>query len=397
MSAKSPTLYLDCIEEPGLLTLLHNSLILSRVAPNLPTASIIALASTSRSLRTLVYRYYPGVTFRYVDFGINCNYIELSKPPTPWHCVCLRENEKDWRKIGYHHEHQFSEINSINHCWVELITRAFYRFGLKNVFSFVTTLILDGLVDVDEVLNKILFEDSYNIRILSIRGIHTDSWTIAWIIRDLINPSLMSSHQSRRKLKALYYFTPLEGQLCKVFTGGSAERQPDPNSKNFAATASAPLGILAWTFHQDCLDERAQDKFNEEWALLLIKCRRLIAFDAIVCYHGPRSTLPPRLANIALGPEGCQNCHSAPEEPFIFDYTPQHELPLLLPVPLYASTVKAAQSLGPYENKKFYARCTACMKDRRCEMCNAWWCENCYKAPGVKVHNGLCVQRCPVR
>lgn len=137
----SSPLYLDSVEEPGLLTLLQNSLTLSRVAPNLPTTAIVALASTSRSFRTLAYNHHPGTTFRYVDLGITSNYIGLSNLPTPWHAAPLKGEVIDERETRFHHDHQFSSIIRIDDYWIELIPRAFHSFGLKNVLGYMTTLI----------------------------------------------------------------------------------------------------------------------------------------------------------------------------------------------------------------------------------------------------------------
>lgn len=181
---------------------------------------------------------------------------------------------------------------------------------------------------------------------------------------------------------------------------------------------------------------------SPDWASILLACRGIINFDAVLC-SGPRhssSTAPynldskhlpvdaesrlfPRIATHALG--GCYGCGSAPERFAIFGQSPLQRFPALAPLHLHASTEKATKS--PINNntvtsQRLLARCSDCLMNRFCEGCLKWWCENCYEvttntiAPStewdvdnqavvsvgdagrknVKVYMGLCIEQCLV-
>ncbi|KAL8955335.1 MAG: hypothetical protein Q9193_006774 [Seirophora villosa] len=365
-----------------LISLLHNSLLLSYTVAYLPTLSIVSLASTSRSLYSLIYELHPRIVFRRLE-------LHGASPLPPADLECSPE----------------------------------YKFNVlrtKRLLSFVTTLILDSVVDLRiATLREILLDDFYNVRILSIRrkpDLYFDENILPILHR------LMGSSRPDRtpKLKGLYYFTP-PSQIGRYQLPSSRETPTDapiyshlPEGVTTAAgsylgrsttAAHASEDNATWTSGYGRIFERSLSS-SILCASTMEACQGLIAFDAVLCHHGPGSKDRPLIANISLGPGGCQICHSAPEKPLIFGQSPTNELPLLTPPPLFASTVKAAQTLSPGENPTFYARCDMCMRDRWCASCNAWWCENCYtpleqrsaSAPqaDIKVHMGLCVQKCLV-
>ena len=140
-----------------------------------------------------------------------------------------------------------------------------------------------------------------------------------------------------------------------------------------------------------------------------------LAFDAVLC-RGPRhdktwaetaarghsSTierslcfLSPKIAVIALGPDGCVSCGTSPEGPASYQSSPVAHLPLLAPIPrVHGTSVRDAQRPPPaaYEESntgeiqrdaKLIVRCYDCLEGRWCERCNRWWCENCF--PGRPV------------
>lgn len=309
---------------------------------------------------------------------------------------------------GFHYRHTTNDMLSVNDYYGAPLRRVFYVFKKKHLLGCVTTLILDGLVVPAALLREILCDEPYNIRILSMRDMKSPpDQPMRQILRYLIRPS----RPCNPKLRGLYYFTPLKGRTnmttrpTTAALSGGVTTSPGSQLGQRVSSESTNCANLTWTDSQGKIFSPSQSS-SEAWAQLLLACQGLIAFDAVVCPHGPGSSLSPRLASIAL--EGCQSCHSAPENPLIFGQTPAHELPLLSPPPLYASTVKAAQcvGIGPHENKKLYARCVECMAGRRCGLCNAWWCENCYKVPDkqssgapqtkIQVHMGFCVQKCLV-
>ena len=169
------------------------------------------------------------------------------------------------------------------------------------------------------------------------------------------------------------------------------------------------------------------------------ECEGIISFDAVLC-RGPRHSdteperpgkapLPwytrepayirPRAATRVL--EGCHGCGSAPERFAVFGKSPLHQLPLLAPLPLHASTQRACKAPFQATSKPYlFARCVACMRNRCCESCQKWWCEDCYEIPEnvpttksfletpahttngknnnsankIKVHMDLCVEEC---
>ncbi|KAI4096659.1 MAG: hypothetical protein LQ344_000799 [Seirophora lacunosa] len=365
-----------------LISLLHNSLILSYTVAYLPTLSIVSLASTSQSLYSLVYELHPRTVFRRLDLH--------SASPLPH------------ADLECFSKHKFNVLRT------------------KRLLSLVTTLILDSVVDLRfATLRDILLDDSYNVRILSIRRKPDLNFDASFMV--ILRYLIWHSRPDRTpKLKGLYYFTR-PSQLERYQLPSSRETPTDaprythlpegvtttPGSYlgRSTITAHASEDTPTWTSGYGSLFQR-NGPSSLICASTMEACQGLIAFDAILCHHGPGSKDCPLVANISLGPEGCQICHSAPEKPLVFGQSPSHELPLLTPPPLFASTVKAAQTLSPGENPTFYARCDICMRERWCASCNAWWCENCYtplshrpaSAPqtDIKVHMGLCVQKCLV-
>ncbi|KAL8658455.1 MAG: hypothetical protein Q9226_000987 [Calogaya cf. arnoldii] len=372
-----------------LLDLLKNHLILSRVVPFLPPSALLSLAGASRSFYSLVFVTHSNFTFRHLD---------LSTLP-----------------CSYDFGHPSRNVESDEDYLAAPARRAFYVLKKKSVLSCVTTLILDGISVPATLLWEIFRDDASNVRILSIRDVKKlQDEKLRDVLQHLIRPSRPAGSP---KLKALYYFTHTEPALePNLPTSSRQSIQETP--QGVTDILGSQLGqchiserkvIPSWTNGQGVLFNAASREPQELWLELIEACKGLITFDTIICHHAPDSSAPPRLANIALGPDGCQKCHSAREQPRVFGQTPSHDLPLLSPPPLFASTLKAAQCPAPGENTKFFARCTRCLADRRCESCNVWWCEDCYtppvggskrvrKAAGkIKVHMGLCVQECLVQ
>lgn len=167
------------------------------------------------------------------------------------------------------------------------------------------------------------------------------------------------------------------------------------------------------------------------WADTMERCRGVIRFDAVLC-SGPRhqhhtelssktklwyqqedAYLPPAVASIAL--KGCAVCGKAPEGFAHYGSDPVDRFPLLAPLPLHSSSAKAAsRPLGPSNiQKRLLVRCQECLRNRYCQTCHKFWCEDCYRVPEnyqpqnaldwhrksdipkeLKVLMGLCVQNC---
>ena len=391
---------LNQIPPCNLLRLLQNPLILDHVVPYLSSTSVLALASTSRPFRSLMYTTYPSIAFRRLDLTtLTSPLLHAQYNLTPA-LMAYRPNTNDM---------------SVDDYYAAPLRRIFYVLKKQTVLECVTTLVLDGLMVPAALLREILCDEPFNVRILSLREVkNLGDEKLRQIFRYLIRPSRPSGSP---KLKGVYLFTRRKHQSLpapKIFDRQLLSRQ----AEGLTSSPGSQLGYSASTTDSpsasnnlnNTLDNmfrpglRDDLKNNEAWAQLVLACRGIIAFDATICSHGPGSCSPPRLATIVLGPEGCQGCCSAPEGPLIYGQSLVEELPLLAPAPLFASTIRAAQSLTLAENARIYARCKECMEDRMCEVCQAWWCEDCYTPPrknwlnpsqgGTKVQYGLCIQYC---
>lgn len=391
----------------NLLNLLNNPLLLSHLTPYLPLTSLLSLASTAWAFYTLIHKDYPSIAFRRLDLST------LSPLPVG------KFSAEEALQSGAFFQCPIDNMLPACHYYSTPMRRALDALRRTGVLSCVTTLVLDSLRVPAPLLQKIICDKPYNVRILSLRSVRGLSEEgLMQILRYLIRPS---RPEGSPKLKGLFYFTPTE--LSSSLSPGPSYAQGLPRRiEGVTTTAGSHLGQrpastrtlpsnATWTSGSGTLF-RCDTSIGEAWAQILTACQGIIAFDTVVCHHGPGSTIAPQVADISLGPEGCQVCHSAPERPLVFGESPVHRLPLLPPAPLFASTVKAAQSIPPNENAKFYARCTDCMTDRRCVRCNAWWCENCYTPPSrrsfqptftaapqgdIKVYMGFCVQNCLVQ
>ncbi|KAL9615802.1 MAG: hypothetical protein Q9204_008663, partial [Flavoplaca sp. TL-2023a] len=136
----------------------------------------------------------------------------------------------------------------------------------------------------------------------------------------LIRPS---RPEGSLKLKALYYFTPLWLQTKshnQFLDPQISQGVTDAMGSQLGQSRNSLLDFRfdpSWTNSQGVLfNNEWQDR--DEWVRLIEACKGLIAFDTVICHHGPGSKLPPGLANVVLGANGCQKCHSAPEEPRIY-------------------------------------------------------------------------------
>jgi hypothetical protein len=176
---------------------------------------------------------------------------------------------------------------------------------------------------------------------------------------------------------------------------------------------------------------------SADWDSTILACQGIISFDAVLC-HGPRHSpllsssessgpwyqkakyyLAPKVATHSI--TACYGCGRAPEGISKFGSSPLERFPLLAPPPLHASTTKAAKTPFMASGSRLLLRCLDCLRNRFCESCHKWWCEDCYEIPehchgagsphqweaaggtlgghpekNVKVHMGLCVEHCLV-
>ena len=395
--AKLPTTLID---------LLNNSLVLSQTAPYIGLKSILHLMATCRALRHAILE--NGSVFRRVDLsGLKA------------------DNTRSWFPADI--EPQFLGF-------MPPLLQAMESFHKYGLLSQIATLILDRQPISVTIAWTILKDPSYNIRLLSIkevRGFMFDEFFK--LVRYLIRPS---RPRQTPKLKGLYFF--LDHHHYEAWNEREDQAQATRNTPTNSITnvPGAQLGVSsgmheqngwsrgfkndAWYGHRgEVCGRRGADPAAAD---LLEACEGLIAFDATICrhsrelYNDPR----PKIATVRL--DGCASCGSCPEGPACPGKSPESHLPLVSPPPLHSATVKAAQSLDTSmtggSHPEFIARCEFCLTDRWCSNCNVWWCEDCYSSPhakanveglsslsampmasyaAMKVHNGLCVERCLVK
>jgi hypothetical protein len=350
---------------------------------------------------------------------------------------------------------------------LQLIAYSFYGGPLRGIFSSlrrqnilqdVQTLVLDGLAVPADLVAEIIIHDSFNVRILSIRDVqHLNERKLQQALLYAIRPS---RPENAPKLKGLYVFGPkdpaptprLKKQIDR-YPPGIAPIDTIPSYTGVVGSQGAQIGAEWNKKSHEALEAevtRNSDSWfgksgkifprmvSPDWASTLHACQELISFDAVLC-QAPRHKLPdgsfssawyarpdfhlaPQVATHALG--GCYGCASAPEGLCQFDTLTLSRLPLLAPVPLHSSTIKSAKA--PFQGgveKKLLVRCFECLKNRYCESCHKWWCEDCYETPGqgldnsnkpqpwetsagqvsdskknvkVHIHMGLCVESCLV-
>jgi hypothetical protein len=433
MVPESATLQLEHQPTIDLLSLLSNTLILDHVTPYIDASSMCQLGETSRDFRSLVKR--EGM--RYLDLTYKKSLVIRTGP-----------------------------IDSGGHNWnAERLDEAFtedefYGGPIRGVFNIlqrkqwlytVSTLVLDGLTVTVDVIREILLDDRFNVKILSVRDcLQLNQRNLCGLLKYATRPTRPAGTP---KLRGLYVFGPKEsnGREEESPLAGrrrSPTRYPESRPSHAVNAVAIQLGpdwanrtkaALVAEHHEDDEDKWYHSAGKlitrhlvSEWAETVQACESIIHFDAVLC-RGPRhqvpgpgqtatAWLPPAIATIALGPDGCQKCKSSPEGPGIFGVSPSHELPLLAPPPFTSPSLRSAQkpssSVG-YEIPKMIARCKECLKSRWCERCHKWWCEPCYtpgqpqqhehaqNAPNndnenstdldlpmqedIKVHMGLCI------
>lgn len=433
-----------------LLDLLSNSLILLNVAPHLPVSSVLALSSTNSRFHSLVFN--STESFRHLDLSC-CKAANAAADISP-----IDVGGNAWRS------ERMDEALTEDEFYSGPLLGIFNRLASprnNNILATVTTLILDGLTVPADLVREIIAEDRFHVRILSIRDAkHLNERKLRQMLRYSVRPG---RPEGTPRLKGLYIFghaspkrqLPAPSRAVRSLQHSTQTSWPSSSRGGVMHSPGAQLGAewnakSAAELERDAQGEkwyagagrvltRAQRQPGDwaEWAELLEACEGIIAFDAVLCrgprhdvsvavpVGGPVSTpgavmqgyLPPAIATVAL--KGCENCGSCPEEPAQFGHCSPSRLPLLFPVPLHVSTVRAAQipahlatinhESGEWEMPRFIARCEECLRGRWCERCNVWWDESCYAAPSamssgprntdsnsIKVHMGLCVQNCLV-
>ncbi|KAJ5447873.1 hypothetical protein N7445_002694 [Penicillium cf. griseofulvum] len=349
----------------GLVDVLSNSLILDQMAPYLSVSSLMTLSSTSRRLHTVITQ--TPYVFRHLDLS-HCRGAEL---PT----ITKTENNSQTE----------DEIYSVP------LKRIFTSLEGRGILQDVRTLILDGVSVPADLVADIILTDRFNVNILSIRECrHLNERKLMQVIQHAVRPT---RPVGTPRVKGIYYFSSMHTGPRPVArpryrdwwgTRVGTPRTPSQTQSNSdqeeGASRSSVVQQNEWYSASGKLFKHTLD---EGWAQVLKKCEGIIAFDATLC-RGPRhdpnlysSTteetlaevplLGPAVATVALGPRGCDGCHSSPEAP----------------PPLHSSSVATAKrpELIPGEHPVLIARCTDCLTNRWCHRCNKWFCGNCLPNP----------------
>jgi hypothetical protein len=413
-----------------LLDLLSNSIVLRQTAPYLPPSSLLKLATASKSFNSLVICQ-SHETFRYLDLSL-VKAAAIDGSP-------IDSGGINWRSK------RMDEALTEDEFYSGPLRGIMSRLARQNMLENVSTMILDGLSVPADVVREIIAEDRFNVRILSIREAkHLNERKLMQVLHYAVRPTRPAGTP---KLKGLYVFGPMDPRPAPpeptIGRRRSPTRYPGSSPSGVMSALGATLGAEWNKKSQEALSSdlcKTEDKWYQAsgrmvkrtpipgWAETLQACEGIIQFDAVLC-RGPRHDvqhnlyIPPTIATVALGPDGCAKCGTSPEGPARFGQSPSHHLPLLAPPPLHASSIRAAQlprskdGSGP---PALYVRCAECLKQRWCERCHKWWDESCY-TPGtrttlqnlellqnwqmaehehreddIKVHMGLCVETCLV-
>ncbi|KAJ4304973.1 hypothetical protein N0V90_000501 [Kalmusia sp. IMI 367209] len=427
----------------NLADLLSNSLVLRQTSPYLPVASIYALAATSKALHHIVHN--SPDAFRYLDLSTVKSAIVPYAP--------LDSGGISWRA------ERMDESLTEDEFYCGPLRGIFSKLQRRQVLQNVQTLVLDGLSVPADLVRELIAEDRFNIRILSIREVkHLNERKLQQVLRYAVRPSRPAGTP---KIKGIYFF----GQRDHATVQDAPQKKTASSpSRGVMSSQGAQIGAewnhkssealnAALTRTKDkwyqCSGKMMPKRASLEWAETLKACEGIIAFDAVLC-RGPRhdptrafisnndsatsglphpaSYLNPAVATVALGSKGCETCRSSPEGPAEFGRSSISELPLLSPVPLHSSSLRAAQIPQTVDGSRpppLFVRCEDCLKGRWCERCHKWWDEDCYTVSSVakrtelqqteflentepdgttrllskqsiKVHMGLCVNSCLV-
>ncbi|MCJ1357745.1 MAG: hypothetical protein MMC33_007741 [Icmadophila ericetorum] len=381
-----------------LLSLLRNPLILYHFVPYLPISGLLNLSATSKSFYHLIYDT-PNV-FRYLDLstlkGASVSFGSIDPGGEVWRSERMDESvtEEDF--------------------FAGPLRGIFASLKRKGVLQDVRTLILDGLSVPAAVLTEIFFDEPFNVIILSIRNVknlHERK------LMEIIKRACGSDRAHDPKIKGIYFFCNDGSTTSKTVSRhipNPGSIGPTSVSEGITTSLGAALGAVQrstrslmdgpdpwYTASGALITPPVTAAWNAgDWGKTLAKASGLIAFDAVLCrapnhdatihdeihaHHKndqeyQESWIPaklPRIAAIALGPGGCQICHSAPEGPIKYGQTLTHLLPLLSPPPLHSSSIIDAQRVEANglntADLLFYARCKSCLPYRWCEGCGKFW------------------------
>lgn len=391
------------IERTNLLDLLSNSVVVHQTLPYLPVSGLLHLAATSRAFRDLIVHGTPGA-FRHLDLtGVKTAQFKSD-------IQAIDRGGEVWRNV------QVDENLTEDDFYSGPLRGIFNNIRRRDILRDVQTLVLDGLSVTAELVNDILIDPSFRVRILSLREVKN-------LNEQKLMQSLKYACRSTRpedtpRLKALYVFgkkdTPMLSQSSTTArkTATSAARPVGGTgttsiSVNWNHKSQHALTELIETEGDDWYHKRGRvitKSISDRWAETMLDCREAILFDAVLC-TGPRHHNSAAYGKVPMSPTGnhsshpspwavatfavggCASCGSTPEGFTVHGESPAEMLPLLSPVPLHSSNVKSATCPRTidFETRKktpsFVPRCLECIRERYCFSCDQWWCESCYQMP----------------
>jgi hypothetical protein len=381
----------------SLADLLSNTLILRQTAPYLPVSALCSLSWTSKALHHAIFQ--SPEAFRYLDLSTVKSAIIPFDGPLDVGGISFRAERMD-------------ESLTEDDFYSGPLRHIFNRLEKFHVLRNVHSLVLDGLSVTAELVKELLTEERFNVRILSIREVkHLNERKLQQYLRYAVRPSRPAGTP---RVKGIYLFGPRDPTPRPA--SPIAKKSFPTASRGVMSSQGAQIGAEWNQKSQQALDvalARTEDKWYQssgkvipkrpspEWAEILQACEGIIAFDAILCrgprhdpskaysretstsgtHQHPASFLRPTIATVALGPSGCDTCHSSPEGPAIFGQCSASHHPLLTPVLLHGSSVRAAQIPHTSDGSApppLIVRCEDCLKGRWCERCHKWWDEDCY-------------------
>ncbi|KAH7020844.1 uncharacterized protein B0I36DRAFT_204800, partial [Microdochium trichocladiopsis] len=358
-----------------LFSLLSNSLVLHQTVPHLPISSLLSLASASRSFKALLHNS-PGV-FRHLDLTT----VKRAQP-----CLDRSTSTSSHREAGPVVYDRFVADVTEDDVYSGPLRGVLATVQRRDILASVQTLVLDGLSVTAELVNDMLVDPSFSVRILSVRD--CANLNEAKLMQTLRFACRRGRAANALRLKGLYVF-------------GSKDSSREAGGLNKSSRASS------WYHNHGRIISK---KITDGWAETLLDCQSSIRFDAVLCtgprhqnspafgrvpvssYSSSARATPWAVATFAVG--GCAVCGTAPEGFTVHGESPEENLPLLAPLLVHSSNVKAAcrpagasssgsGGLGGSSGRpRFVPRCLECIRERYCFSCDQWWCESCYQVPG---------------
>ncbi|KAJ5895462.1 hypothetical protein N7495_007153 [Penicillium taxi] len=356
--------------------LLTNGLILDRMAPYLQAPDLMALSATSREIHAIITK--TPYVFRHLDLT-RCRSASLRSQRLSYLPRIKSDSLVDFDDNA---DEEYSAP----------IRHIFSSLEKQSILQDIRTLILDGLSVPARIVKDIV--EGTNVKILSIRQCPDLSHhQLRQVIEHAVRPE---RPEGTPKLKGIYFFSsPKKNSHApkpRIHDWWASQKSRNLRAAPDSSNREAERGKQQneWYRASGKVLSGISRPATKEWAYTLQKCEGIIAFDAVLCRglrHDVNANttgppLEPALATVALGPGGCDVCHSSPEGPEIWSPSAGTQFPLLNPVPLHLSSVLVAQDPEFIKGQQpcLNARCIECLEGW-CRKCNKWICSSCLPNP----------------